>query len=55
MYGEGETEGRYYQNVRSHIHRAGGQKFRLFAHVVVPNQKRVLDKLAKFMKSLYLN
>ena len=44
-----------YQNVRMRIHREGDQKFRLFAHVVLPNQKRVLKKLAKFMKSSYLN
>ena len=51
---EGRREGMY-QNVRMRIHREGGQKFRLLAHIVVPNQKRAVKKLAKFNKSSQLN
>ena len=55
MYGEeGRREG-VYQNVRLRIHRKGGHKFRLFAYVIVPNQKRVTKKPAKLIKSSYLN
>ena len=35
--------------------REGRQKFRLFAYVIIPNQKRVVKKLAKLLKHSYLN
>ena len=35
-------------------HSQGGQKFRLFAFVIVPNQKRVIKKLAKLLKPSYI-
>ena len=54
MRREGRKEGMY-QNVRMRIHRQGCQKFRLLAHVVVPNKKRALKKPAKFNKSSHLN
>ena len=44
-----------YQNARLRINREGRQKFRLFAYVIVPNQKRVIKKLAKLLKPSYLN
>ena len=44
-----------YQNARLRINREGRPKFRLFAYVIVPNQKRVIKKLAKLLKPSYLN
>ena len=44
-----------YQNARLRIHREGGQEFRSFTYVIVPNQKRTIKKFAKLLKPLYLN
>ena len=44
-----------HQNARLRIDREGRQKFRLLAYVIVPNQKRVIKKLAKLLKPSYLN
>ena len=33
----------------------GHQKFRLFAYVIIPNQERVVKKLAKLLKHSNLN
>ena len=44
-----------YQNTRLRINREGRQKFRLFAYVIIHNQKRVIKKLAKLLKPEYLN
>ena len=35
--------------------REGRQKFRLFAYVTIPKQERVVKKLEKLLKHLYLN
>ena len=51
---EGRREGMY-QNARLCTHREGGQKFRLFVYLIVPNQKRVIKKLAKLLKPSYLS
>ena len=44
-----------HQNARLSINKEGRQKFPLFAYVIVPNQKRVIKKLAKLLKPSYLN
>ena len=44
-----------YQNARLRVKREGRQKFRLFAQAIVPNQKRVIKKLAKLLKPSFLN
>ena len=44
-----------YQNVWLCIHKEGGQNFWLVAYVIVPNQKRVKNKLAELIKFSYLN
>ena len=33
----------------------GRQKFRLFTYIIIPNQERVLKRLAKLLKPSYLN
>ena len=51
---EGRMKGMY-QNVWLCIHKEGGQNFWLVAYVIVPNQKRVKNKLAELIKFSYLN
>ena len=54
VWTDGGMDGMY-QNAQLRIHREGGQKFQLFAYVIVRNQKRVIKKLAKLLKASYLN
>ena len=51
MHGEGV----YVPKCTAAYSHGGRQKFRLFAYVIVPDQKRVIKKLAKLLKPLYLN
>ena len=51
---DGGTEREYVPKCTA-AYSQGGQKFRLFAFVIVPNQKRVTKELAKVLKPSHLN